>query len=75
MRPVKLSEIKAAVEAGKTVHWQSPAYSVIKDSLGQWLIRCSINDYCIGLTWRDGVTLNGEPEHFYTEVCAAILKP
>ncbi len=60
-----LSEIKAAVEAGKTVHWANECYVVVKDSLGQWLIVCTPNDHTIGLTWRDGVTMNGKPEDFY----------
>ena len=62
-----LEEIKAATLANKIVHWQSSAYTVEIDNVGQWLIYCSHNGNCIGLTWRDGVTLNGEPEHFYLE--------
>jgi len=64
---VSLSEIKAAVEAGKTVHWASPAYRVIRDSIGQWLIKCSFNGHCWGLTWCDGVTVNGKPDEFWIE--------
>jgi hypothetical protein len=62
---MNLQEIKNAVESGKTVHWASDNYKVIKDSIGQWLIwsQCN-NNYC-GLTWRDNVTVNGEPEQFY----------
>ena len=60
-----LEEIKAAVRAGKTVHAGTRAYKVIEDSIGQWLICCTINDYCIGLTWRDGSTLNDKPENFF----------
>lgn len=62
-----LEEIKSAVEAGKTVFWSNRAYRVLKDSLGQWLIVCDHNGYCIGLTWRDGVTMNGKPEDFFVE--------
>jgi hypothetical protein len=60
-----LIEIKQAVEAGRTVHWASTGYVVIKDSIGQWLIRCLFNGSCIGLTWRDGVTLNGRESDFF----------
>lgn len=60
-----LNEIKEAVEAGKTVHWASANYVVIKDRIGQWLIKCVSNNSCIGLTWRDGVTMNGRPEEFF----------
>jgi len=62
-----LDEIKAAVEAGKVVYWASRAYRVVKDRLGQWLIVCTLNDYTVGLTWLDGVTMNGMPEQFFTE--------
>ena len=58
-------EIKEAVSQGRPVHWATKAYRVVKDSLGQWLIVCTFNDYCIGLTWRDGVTVNGKPEEFF----------
>lgn len=60
-----LEEIKEAVLAGRKVCWASEAYDVIHDSVGQWLIRCNINESCIGLTWRDGVTMNGKPEDFF----------
>lgn len=60
-----LTDIKAAVEAGKTVHWSTPAYRVIKGAAGRWLIACTISGGCIGLTWADGVTLNGRPDDFY----------
>lgn len=59
-----LNEIKQAVEAGKTVHWSNTGYEVIKDKLGQWLIIC-VNGNAIGLTWDDGLTLNGKEEDFF----------
>ena len=62
---MNLDEIKAAVLAGKTVHWASEAYRVIRDSVGQWLIVCDMNGDCTGLTWRDGVTVNGKPDEFF----------
>lgn len=63
---MNLQQIKEATESGKVVYWASLAYRVIKDNLGQWLIVCTLNDYTIGLTWRDGTTLNGSPEQFFT---------
>ena len=63
-----LSEIKAAVDAGQTVHWSNEGYTVIKDSAGQYLIawrRGKPGENFIGLTHRDGVTLNGRPDQFY----------
>lgn len=62
-----LTEIRAAVEAGKPVYWASRSYQVIRDCIGQWLIKCLSNGSCIGLTWRDGITLNGKPEEFFTD--------
>jgi hypothetical protein len=64
---MKLEEIKAAVLAGRTVHWQSDAYEVlyiggVRDT---WLINCRSNNHSIGLTWTDNVTLNGREEDFY----------
>lgn len=46
-----LAEIKAAVNG--------------RDTLGQWLIICDSNESCIGLTWQDGVTVNGKPDEFF----------
>lgn len=60
-----LTEIKTAISLGYKVHWSNPAYVIILDSVGQYLIHCKINDYYIGLTWLDGVTLNGEEHDFY----------
>ncbi|MBI6727142.1 hypothetical protein RYA05_04220 [Pseudomonas syringae pv. actinidiae] len=62
---MSLNEIKDAVEAGKAVHWANTGYVVIKDRVGQFLIKCTSNDSIIGLTHRDGVTLNGKPEEFF----------
>lgn len=62
-----LEQIKAAVLAGKTVYWSNEGYTVILDSIGQWLIKYAPNAHCIGLTHRDGVTMNGAPEEFYMD--------
>jgi len=63
-----LNEIKTAIDEGKKVFWSNTAYRVIKDSIGQYLIGYNIggrNENYIGLTWRDGVTVNGKPEEFF----------
>lgn len=57
-------EIKTAVDQGKLVHWVNDLYEVIKDSIGQYLISCKGGNV-IGLTWKDGVTLNGEESQFF----------
>ncbi len=62
---MNLKEIKLAIDQGKKVFWSNPNYQVIKDSKGQYLIVCSLNDSCIGLTWKDGITLNGKKKDFH----------
>ncbi len=66
-----LEEIKAAVLAGKTVHWSNTLYRVIPTKYvndngePDFMVICDANQHCIGLTWRDGVTMNGEPDQFF----------
>lgn len=65
-----LIEIKDAVDSGKTVHWSNDRYKVIKGGKAGYLIGYNIGgrgENYIGLTWRDGVTLNGKEEEFYIE--------
>ena len=60
-----LDDIKAAVDAGQTVHWANTGYVVHKDRLGQYLITYLPNDSCIGLTDREGQRLNGKAAEFF----------
>ena len=60
-----LTEIKEAIAEGKQVFWSSSYYEVIRDSIGQFLIYSRCNNSYIGLTWQDGVTLNGSEDNFY----------
>jgi len=60
-----LQEIKAAIAAGHTVHWATKAYVVILDNIGRYIIKCTDNGYCIGLTHKDGVTMNGSTTDFF----------
>jgi len=62
---MKIIEIKKAIENRQNVYWANSLYEVIKDSIGQYLIVCTSNDSCIGLTHKDGTTLNGEESEFY----------
>lgn len=65
-----LEEIKAAVRAGKRVCWVNRGYEVHEDSIGQWLItyrRGTAHADSIGLTWADGVTLNGDEHQFFID--------
>ena len=58
-------DIKAAVDAGQTVHWANTGYVVHKDRLGQYLITYVPNGSCIGLTDRSGQRLNGKEAEFF----------
>ena len=60
-----LEDIKAAVDAGQTVHWANTGYVVHKDRLGQYLISFLPNGSCIGLTDREGQRLNGKEAEFF----------
>ena len=60
-----LVDIKAAVDAGQTVHWANTGYVVHKDRLGQYLITYVLNGSCIGLTDRSVHRLNGKEAEFF----------
>ena len=62
-----LDEIKHAIDNGRRVHWSNTGYVVIKGNLGQYLIEWNHTNpkHYIGLTWRDGVTLNGNESDFF----------
>lgn len=59
-----LKEIKQALSEGKQVRWSNELYKVHK-AYDQYLITCTSNEYTIGLTWKDGVTMNGKESDFY----------
>ncbi len=73
-----LSEIKSALGEGKKVHWSNQGYIVEMSSreylcpitlqyipCEEYEIVCTANEHRVGLTWTDGVTLNGKEEDFY----------
>ena len=62
---MNLAEIKQAIKEGKSVKWSNDSYDVIKDKTGEYLIIWGRNKHAIGLTWRDGVTMNGKASQFY----------
>ena len=63
---MNLQQIKESVKNGIPVYWVAVYYKVLVDKKGQWLIKCTLNGSCIGLTWADGVTLNGKKSEFFT---------
>jgi len=65
---MNLESIKFSIEnLNYKVFWKNENYQVIKDSIGQWLILSKCNGHCIGLTHKDGKTLNGKESEFYFE--------
>lgn len=62
---MNIAEIKAAVDAGKSVHWANEGYRVHRDGLGQYLITFVPNGSTIGLTDRSGRRLNGAEADFF----------
>lgn len=65
---MSLDQIKQAISNGYKVHWSNSAYDVIQDKIGQYLICCNHNKSCVGLTWQDGITLNGKESDFFLGV-------
>lgn len=65
---MNLDEIQNRVLSGQRVFWVHSGYEVIHDTIGQWLIKCHMNDSCIGLFWVDPRTgetnMNGDEEQF-----------
>lgn len=50
---MELHEVLQAIENGETVKWKNSRYSVIKDKLGQILIKDVYNGFCNKLTDTD----------------------
>ena len=65
MPEITAQTIMEYVDYGRDIRWKSDAYQVTGDELGQYFIKCLINGHCIGLTHKDGVTLNGDLSDFY----------
>lgn len=64
---MNLESIKYAIETGRNVYWSNTLYRVIKSKNNNYDIVCSLNGYTIGLTWQDGITLNGKESDFFTQ--------
>ena len=65
-----LEQIKDSVDRGVKTNWKNYMYEVIKgtgERSNDYFVRCIDNDSIIGLTHRDGVTMNGDAEDFYNE--------
>lgn len=67
---MNLEQIKSAIEDGKLVYWSTESYRVVKDKKGQYFIGYNIGqrgENYIGLTWQDGLTLNGNESEFFVK--------
>ena len=64
---MKLRQIKKAVDQGKPVRWMSDIYQVEFWENQGYHIRCTLNDNSIGLTHKDGTTLNGNESEFFIQ--------
>jgi hypothetical protein len=63
---MKVEEIKSRIDEGHRVFWHNDSYEVIKDNIGQYLIKCHFNGSCIGLHGRQTPpVLNGDESDFY----------
>lgn len=63
---MKLDEIKKIVDSGKDVYCYSLAYKVIKDTLGRYFIKCTLNDFLQPLEDENGNLIEDEKD-FYTK--------
>jgi len=47
---MNFDDIKNAAKQGLTIFWGNSNYQVIVDSLGQYFIKCKLNDHLISLS-------------------------
>ena len=67
---MNLEQIKTAVDHGLIVHWKNGVYTVVKDSsaFSGYAVAYrlgTVQENRIGLTWSDGIRMNGRMEEFY----------
>tara|TARA_R110002051_G_scaffold174963_2_gene245046 strand:+ start:294 stop:518 length:225 start_codon:yes stop_codon:yes gene_type:complete len=66
---MKIEEIKTAIDNGKRVHWHHSGYEVIGSRKDGYLIKCHMNNHCVGLHGMEGTKfenqMNGEEKDFY----------
>lgn len=64
LREITQNEIEKMVNDGKIIFWSNKEYRVIKDSLGQFLIKHSSGD-CVGL--KSEFVYDNTSNHFIEE--------
>ena len=60
-------KIKKLVDNGEVVHWANWNYEVIKDDLGQYLVKSHSNNYYMGLTDRSGKLSNTHENYIHMD--------
>ena len=58
-------ELIKAMDDSKEVRWKNDAYKCFKDKFGRYLVKCTLNDYTIGIFHRNGIGMNLDPEDCY----------
>jgi hypothetical protein len=61
---MKLDEIKKLVNSGKNVYCYSLAYKVIKDTLGMYFIKCTLNGFLQPLEDENNIIIEDEKDFF-----------
>lgn len=60
-------KIRKVLEMGHHVFWKSKNYEVIKDSKGQYLLHCHLNDTYVGVFKQDGTLVEDSKEFFHVD--------
>ena len=58
-------ELIKAMDDSKEVQWKNDAYKCFKDKFGRYLVKCTLNDYIIGIFHQNGIGMNLDPEDCY----------
>ena len=58
-------KIKNLVDDGIQIYWANNDYTVIKDSIGQYLVKYHLDNSVIGLADKQGNILNTYQNYFY----------
>ena len=59
---MKIDEIKKLVDSGKNVYCYSFAYKVIKDKIGKYFIKCTLNGFLQPLEDKNGDLIEDEKD-------------
>ncbi len=61
-----LAEIKEAVNKNIEVYYKSSNYVITRSGDEYYIMSLGGDEHTIGLTWMDGITMNGKEEDFFT---------